>query len=152
MRRWLVLAAFATSLLLTAGGVRGATSVPIPGTPIQVVELGPNSVVTTFGAATNLTWAVINTGSSIVPYRLNVTASVSDPTLQVNVFPGNVTVPRDTLREVQLNITVPRSGSPRTVNINVTFRTLSPVVSSVQVNASLIIRSEPATIDVLTAF
>jgi cell volume regulation protein A len=152
MRRWLGLAALVTALLLTAGGARGATSVPIPGTPIQVVALGPNSVVTTFGTTTNLSWAVINTGSSMLPYRLNVTAKVSDPTLQVIVLPGNVTVPRLSTVQVQVNITVPRSGSPRTVDINVTFRTLSPVVSSVQLNASLIIRSVPATIDVLTAF
>jgi potassium/hydrogen antiporter len=150
MRRWLALAAAVAALLVTAGSTSGVAAVQIPNTSILVVERSSNPLGTTLGSTTNFSWTVVNTGGST--YRLNVTSNVSDPALEVNVFPSDFTVPGNEAREMQVNITVPRAGDPRTTEFNLTVRTRSPVASYINLTVSLIIRSEPATIDVLTAF
>jgi cell volume regulation protein A len=150
MRRALGLLAAAIALLLASNPAGAATAVPIPGTPVQVVELGPSSVVVAFGAEANFSWGVFNGGPQ--RYDITVTTNASEPGLRVETFPSNLSLPRGSLQQVRVNMTAPANGNSRTVFLRVTFATVAPVASSLQMNATLAVRAEPATLDVLTAF
>lgn len=155
MRR--VIALLATALALTFFAIHPAAAVAmtIPGTSVTVFELGSSSTTVTFGTPANFTWAVVNGGPPAPDYSMNVTANVTDPDFAVNVFPSAFILRRSEGKEVQVNVTVPSSGVPRSVTIWVTFRTLAPVASEVNVTATVVVRAEsaePVSVDVLTAF
>jgi cell volume regulation protein A len=148
MRRALVLTAVAATLVLL-GSSDTATATPIPGTPIDILELDPSTKTMSLGTQTNFSWVVFNSGPR---YDLTVRANASDPAFLLDIFRANFSVPRDDFTVVQLNVSAPGDHTTRTATIRVTFSTLSPVISSLQVNISVVARRAPATIDALAAF
>ncbi len=150
MRRALALLAVAAALYLFSLAPTASAAVPIPGTNVQVVELGPTSQVVPFGTTANFTWAVFNGGPAT--YSMNVTANVTEPDFAIEVVPTDFTIPRDELREVRVNVSAPANGETVTATIQVTFTTLTPTASSLQVNATLTVQATPPSLDVLTAF
>jgi len=150
MRRPLWLITLAAASFLVGSAVPATGSTPIPGTSLQVVELGPVKQAVPFRATANFSWGVFNGGPP--PYTLNVTATATDPSFEVEVFPSSFTIARDTLREVRVNVTTPADGEGRTATIRVRFETTAPVVASLEVNAILTARATPASVDVMTAF
>jgi len=148
MRRALALISVAAALLfLLTSGTAAAT--PIPGTPIQILELEPTTKTISLGAQTNFSWAVFNGGPR---YDLTVAANSSDSDFLLEVSPSTFTLGRDEFIVVSVNVTAPLDGASRSATIEVMFSTLAPVVSNLQVNASVVARRAPATIDALTAF
>jgi cell volume regulation protein A len=127
-----------------------AAATPIPGTPVQILELEPSTKTIPFGTETNFSWAVFNGGPQ--SYSVRVTANSSSPDFALDLFPATFTLARDQFRVVQLNVTAPANGGTQSTTIAVTFETLSPVASTLQVNTTVYARVTPASIDVLTAF
>ena len=150
MRRLVTLVAVAAALFVLFLLPYASAGTAIPGTNVQVVELGPTSKTLSFGSATNFSWAVYNGGPAT--YSMNVTANVSDPTFRMELYPSSFAIARDELREVYLNVSAPTDGESRTAAIRITFQTLTPVSSSLERNATLTARVTPASVGVLTAF
>lgn len=150
MRRLVTLVAVAATLFVLFLPPYASAGTPIPGTNVQVVELGPTSKTISFGSAANFSWAVYNGGPAT--YSMNVMANVSDPTFRMELYPSSFTIARDELREVYLNVSAPTDGESRTAAIRLTFQTLTPIPSSLERNATLTARVTPASVGVLTAF
>ena len=127
-----------------------SASTRIPNTNVQVVDLGPASITTTLGKVANFSWGIFNGGPQT--YTLRVTAISSDPDFPVQVVPTAFSLPRDSLWEVYVNVTTPRSGDLRQATVAVTFETLSPVASSVMLNVTVVVRPQPGPLDALTVF
>src|SRR3989304_5634973 len=93
MRRALALISVAAALLfLLPPGTAAAT--PIPGTPIQILELEPTTKTISLGAQTNFSWAVFNGGPR---YDLTVAANSSDSDFLLEVSPSTFTLGQDNL-------------------------------------------------------
>ena len=148
MRRALLAVAMLAVAFLFLSSPAAAT--PIPGTPVQILDLEPSTKTIPFGAETNFSWAVFNGGPQSYSVRVTTNASSSD--FAMELFPVTFTLARDQFRVVQLNVTAPSNGDTRSATIRVTFETLAPVASSLQVNVSVEARPTPASIDVLTTF
>src|SRR3989304_1001716 len=97
MRHLVTLVAVAGGLFALSLLPYASAGTPIPGTNVQVVELGPTSKTISFGSATNFSWAVYNGGPAT--YSMNVTANVSDPTFRMELYPSSFAIARDELRE-----------------------------------------------------
>src|SRR3970040_2936759 len=88
VRRPLPLTVVAAALLfLLTSGTAAAT--PIPGTPIQILELDPTTKTISLGAQTNFSWAVFNGGPR---YDLTVAANSSDSDFLLEVSPSTFTL------------------------------------------------------------
>src|SRR3989304_2088024 len=136
MRRALALISVAAALLfLLPSGPAAAT--PIPGTPIQILEIEPATKRISLGSQTNFSWAVFNGGPR---YDLTVAANSSDSDFLLEVSPSTFTLGRDEFIVVSVNVTAPLDGASRSATIEVMFSTLAPVVSSIQVNVTVVAR------------
>jgi cell volume regulation protein A len=150
MRRAFGLLALAAAFLFLSPNAGAATPVTIPGTPIQVVDLSPTAVVVAAGANASFSWEVFNSGT--VNYVMTARANASDPSVLVSVSPSNFTVRRGSLLEVGVNVTASTQAAAQGFTVLVRFSTLSPVASSVQVSANVVVQTAAPKIDVLTAF
>jgi cell volume regulation protein A len=150
MRRVIALLAVALALAFLAVPPAGAAVTAIPNTPVSVVDLGSTSKSVAFGTSVNFTWAVFNGGPPA--YTMNVTANASSPDVTLEIVPSSFTIARDEALEVRVNVTTPGTGDPRTVVIHVTFAAVAPVVSSLELNATLALQAAPASVDLVTAF
>lgn len=148
MRRALLAVAMLAAAFMFLLSTAAAT--PISGTPVQILALEPSTKTIPFGAETNFSWAVFNGGPQSYSVRVTTNASSSD--FAMELFPETFTLARDQFRVVQLNVTAPSNGDARSATIRVTFETLAPVASSLRVNATVVARPTPASINVLTAF
>lgn len=149
MRRALLLSAVAVILVLLYS-TESAAATPIAGTQVDVFPLDPEPKKdVSLGSQTNFSWLVFNDGSRA---DLSVSAVASDTGFDVEMFPADFSVPRDSTRVVQLNVSAPLDGTTRSTTINVTFSMDSPVVSSLSFELTVVARRAPATVDALTAF
>ena len=127
-----------------------AASTTIPGTSLQVVDLGTAAPRVPLGSAANFSWAIYNAG--VRDATLNVSARASDPSFLVSVGPSSLLVPRDGLEQIYVNVSTPGSSSLRSVTIDVTFEALSPDTGNLTRSVVVNVDQPPIPLDVLTAF
>jgi len=127
-----------------------AASTTIPGTSLQVVDLGTAAPRVPLGSAANFSWAIYNAGARDA--TLNVSARTSDPSFLVSVGPSSLLVPRDGLEQIYVNVSTPGSSSLRSVTIDVTFEALSPDTGNLTRSVVVNVDQPPIPLDVLTAF
>src|SRR3990172_5137236 len=132
-----------------ASPAAGAEAVPIPGTNLQVIELGAAARTVSFGGTANFSWGVYNSGPQ--PETINVTAASDDPEFIVELFPTDLAIPRGVLATVALNVSAPQNGFSRTATIHVNFTTV-PFTGFLVLNVTLTARATPASVDLLTVF
>jgi len=132
-----------------ASPAAGAEAVPIPGTNLQVIELGAAARTVSFGGTANFSWGVYNSGPQ--PETINVTAASDDPEFLVELFPTDLAIPRGVLATVGLNVSAPQNGFSRTATIHVNFTTV-PFTGFLVLNVTLTARATPASVDLLTVF
>lgn len=147
--RWTWILAAASIALLVSLPPAAASS-PIPGTGIQVVDLGSATQALPFGGSANFSWALYNAGSANA--TLNVSARASDPSFRVSVSPTSFLLPQDGLEHVYVTVSAPASTSLRSASIEVSFQVLSPTVAILTRSVIVNLEITPLSLDVLTAF
>ena len=146
-RRTLLIVLIAFLAILFAPSAEAAT--PIPGTPLNVVDLGPSSQVVPLGSVTNFSWGIYNGGPGT--FTVNISAVSEDPAFGLALSSSTLVLRRDDFFEVRLNVTVPGGGDARAARLHVWFNVTVPVASLERV-VTITARETPASADVLTAF
>src|SRR3990170_1676987 len=146
-RRTLLVVLTAFLAILFAPLAEAAT--PIPGTPLNVVDLGPSSQVVPLGSVTNFSWGIYNGGPGT--FTVNISAVSEDPAFGLALSSSTLVLRRDDFFEVRLNVTVPGGGDARAARLHVWFNVTVPVASLERV-VTITARETPASADVLTAF
>ena len=123
-------------LLLPPGA---ADSFPVPGTPVELIELGPYAVVLAPAGSHSFTWGLLNGGNATA---LDLNATASDPRFSVTADPTNLTLSPGEFRQVFVNVTAPGETLPGAIQIELRVRAAG---NTTFLARTAMVRVEPAS-------
>ena len=119
MARALAAGALAVLALLCLVPTASADPIPLPGTEVQILDLGPTAADIAPGAHASFSWGLLNTGNRTE--TVSASAAATNTLFDLALSPASITLAPSAYAEVRLNVTAPLGGVRHEGSFTVTF-------------------------------